>query len=177
MKRRSLRALLDASPVVAFQETRGVAADLRTLPTIHEFVGLLAEEDRPGSMRRGGAIGVSVEMLGAARTAEVVVHMRARAMSISLENNGWAHFARVYIDLGQTLRAWRQFGKKVGSWRRSRTGYHFLTRAWKSFTSEEVRTRSDGLEAKAPDSLASHIGYEFSRTWSNSSRQLHRLGA
>lgn len=125
---------------------------------MHMLVGSFAEEDQPGTTRRGGVVvGILAEIMRAARMTETAVHQRARAMSVSVENGS---ILCVSTDPGQSLRARRQLVTKVSGWVRSRSGCHFLMGDWNSITSDEVRTTSDGYEAKAPGPLSSHIEAE-----------------
>lgn len=62
------------------------------LSKTHEFEDSFVEQDRQGSTRRGDApIGVSAEIMRAARRTEIAKHRRACAMSISLKSHGTAH--------------------------------------------------------------------------------------
>lgn len=108
-KRRLLRNLLERVDVVGLQQTRGVAADMGSLPASHIDLGAFDVEVTPGTTCKGGVIfALPCEVRERAQEVQVKVHQTARAISVSLllRPGARCHYTMVQrISRGRAMRA------------------------------------------------------------------------
>lgn len=103
-KGKYLRGILGRADAVRFQETRGMPADMSTLPESHACWGTFDAEAEPDTTRGGGAIFVRrLALRDRAKQIQVIERQKARALSVSLNTGGWCHWTVVHIDPAMRL--------------------------------------------------------------------------